>query len=114
MINLTFKEVYTSNIYILNLDGYENINQIKELLRTSFNLTKEFELILAGTLRKEKNNPSDIILMKPNTAYYIKFKDECPVCYEQLLLDRHYNCHHTLCNTCYSSWNISCPLCRRI
>jgi hypothetical protein len=52
----------------------------------------------------------DEINMKLHTIQELNC--ECNICFNNYNCKNFWKCDHYICNTCYKSWNTSCPLCR--
>jgi hypothetical protein len=132
MINkkIYFKLIFDKGIYI-HIPNYIKVNNINSFIKNHIIQRygiSEFNILEAGTEKKEYNDPidenADIYFYDkyPNAylqAFYISPKQTtfCCICQAERQNLINLNCQHRFCNLCINQWintgHHTCPTCRR-
>ena len=113
---MTKEHIFTSNNFDEKINEIIDINKKIDILKNikyCNNVKTEFIF-----------NNIDININNINITIKHVFLDECPVCYNNKIMNnKFFSCNHLICNLCYKTWNnkcinemnnTTCPLCRKI
>jgi len=118
LINCTFKKVYTCNTFFQYIDFNLSPKQIKECISNNVLLKMnllDFNIIVAGTMQCEQNNPIDCTvdnvslysIIGNKSVFYIEKVDLVEI----MDIDFHANLNsHEILNI-NENYNFECPIC---